>query len=325
MSMTAAVDEQPQDPVTERPPEGPGIRLRTAREAAGMDLERVAAQLHLRPQQVEALEKDDYDGFAARVFVRGYLRNYARLVDLAVDEVLKAFDATCPDPDQPMELRRVGTHKPQVGSGHGVVRMVSWGLVLGIAALFLVWWAGYLELNGKGGVDVSSETADSAPPPGQLLQPVGGPAPEAVAPAETPAADAEAVEPAAPPAEPQPQAAAAATEAASAAAPQEPAAGAAAEPESTSEPAPAPPALGPQVVLSLTGQCWVEIRDQSGTYKLIGNFGPGTREVLGGEPPYRVLLGNAAAAELTVDGQPVDLVAHTRGQVARFTLDPSAQ
>jgi cytoskeleton protein RodZ len=337
--MSAAADGS-EDPVAESAPQGPGERLKAARQAAGMEIERVADRLHLKPADVEALERDAYEGFAARVFVRGYLRNYARLVGLPADSVLAAFDAVYPDPDRPLQLKPVGTHKPQVSSRHGAVRLVSWLLVLGVVALFLVWWAGYLQLGGDGGGETAAPPAaeqapEEQPPP--LLTPEGGLAlPEAPAPESSP-------EPADEPQTPQADAAVVAPQqaeppvAAESAAPAppvsaEPAPTAAPAPPVSAEPAPtAEPAVGraalvpPQVVLTLTGPCWVEIRDRNNGFRLIGALQAGERRVLEGQPPYRILLGNAPAARLTVDGQPVDLGPHTQGRVARLTLDPAAR
>lgn len=320
--MNAAVDEGAEQ-LSERQPEGPGAHLRAARQDCGLELERVAAQLHIQPAQVADLEQDRYDGFAARVFVRGYLRNYARLVNLPPETVLAMFDAVFPDPDRPQELRRVGSQKPQVGSGHGAVRMVSWALLLGLLALFLVWWAGYLRVNGDAGPDTALQPDATLPATGQLLEPIGQlptpaePGPEADQ--GGPAADAGDI--------PDATTDTALPVSQDAAVPQAPAAEAAADPVPVPDPAPAPaPApVGPQVVLNLSGACWVQIRDSSGDYKLIGELKAGTHEVLGGTPPYRVLLGNASVAELTVNGQPVDLGPYTRGQVARLTLDPDPQ
>jgi cytoskeleton protein RodZ len=316
--MTAAAEETA-DNVTELPVTGPGERLRAARIAAGLEVDRIAAQLHLKPGQVEELERDHYDSFDARVFVRGYLRNYARLVGLPVDSVLEAFDTLYPESEDP-ELKRVGSHKPQVSSRHGMVRLVSWLLLLGILGLFAVWWAGYLELNDEPVASLQSpgETSDNSAVPALPLAEGDGdaslalpppPQPAAPLPAETGVAvsgpgglpDATA--------RPEPESAAPAAEMEA----------------SASAAATAVQAGAPRVELSLAGPCWVEIRATDGSYKLLGEFQAGTHRVLGGKPPYKILLGNAAVASLTVDGRAFDLEPHTRQQIARFILDPVAQ
>ncbi len=74
-------------------PLGLGARLSTARAAHGLSLGDVARQLKLSVRQVEALERDDYDAFASHVFVRGFLRNYAKLLRIDLDSQIAQLGA----------------------------------------------------------------------------------------------------------------------------------------------------------------------------------------------------------------------------------------
>ncbi len=81
---------------------------------------------------------------------------------------------------------------------------------------------------------------------------------------------------------------------------------------------------GPEAVqLAFNGPCWVDIRDSAGKVLLFGEMADGDRERIEGTPPYSLVLGNAAAVELTVGDTPFDLRAIARGNVARFELDPA--
>ena len=80
---------------------------------------------------------------------------------------------------------------------------------------------------------------------------------------------------------------------------------------------------GDEIVMSFTGPCWVDIRDSERKFKLFGEMSKGDRRVLEGTPPYSVILGNTAAVTITVAGAPFDLDGIARGNVARFTLDPT--
>ena len=85
----------PSEDLTEREIEmdtGPGNRLRSAREKAGFSLEEVSARLHLDRRTIEMLEAEDYRELPAPTFVRGYLRSYARLLDLPAEPMVEAFD-----------------------------------------------------------------------------------------------------------------------------------------------------------------------------------------------------------------------------------------
>ena len=81
-----------------------------------------------------------------------------------------------------------------------------------------------------------------------------------------------------------------------------------------------PHTIQPIITVRFTQACWVDIRDSSGTYQLSGNQSAGEQHQLGGEAPYQLVIGNAAAAALSIDGQPYDMKPHIRGNVARFTL-----
>lgn len=69
----------------------PGDRLRIARESRDLSIEDVAARLKLDVRKIRALEQGDIADFAAPVFAAGYLRTYARLMELSEEEVLADF------------------------------------------------------------------------------------------------------------------------------------------------------------------------------------------------------------------------------------------
>jgi cytoskeleton protein RodZ len=70
---------------------GPGQRLRQAREALNLSKEDVAKRLYLSVQIVEALEREDFESLPQTPFVLGYLRNYAKLVELPADEIVSTY------------------------------------------------------------------------------------------------------------------------------------------------------------------------------------------------------------------------------------------
>ena len=70
---------------------GPGRLLQIAREEKNLRPEDVAYEIRLTPSQVLALDEDDYSKMPEETYVRGYLRNYARLVGVPENEILMAF------------------------------------------------------------------------------------------------------------------------------------------------------------------------------------------------------------------------------------------
>lgn len=70
---------------------GPSQRLREAREKKGLEIKDVAQQLRLSKQFIIDIENDDYSRISSLVYARGYLRAYAKLLDLSSDEIIDAF------------------------------------------------------------------------------------------------------------------------------------------------------------------------------------------------------------------------------------------
>ncbi len=285
---------------------GPGSRLRQARIAQEIEPATIAEHLHMTVAVVTALEQDNYTNLPTRVFVRGYIRNYARLVDEPVDEVLAEFDQVWPPAERPMKIQPPPRLAADTYPTHRGRQLVTWLLLLLGTVLFLLWWQGYLSqawqqytllpasVNQPLDTRITSPPASSPVPSGAnavpepLFQPAPRPEPVVI--------------------------------------PEEPDSTPASEPvpETTVEDLTAEaedfPTEPPVVTLRFTRSSWVDIRDSSGTYQLTGHMAAGEQHQLGGSTPYQLVIGNAAAAELSIDGQPYDMSPHIRSNVARFTL-----
>jgi hypothetical protein len=67
--------------------------LRAGRDARGMTIAQVAQTTRIQQRALERLEAACFDELPADVFVRGFIRNYARCVGLPVDEALDRYGA----------------------------------------------------------------------------------------------------------------------------------------------------------------------------------------------------------------------------------------
>lgn len=319
--------------------ESPGRRLRVQRQSRGIEVERVAAQLHLRVPMVEALEQDRYADLPGPVFVAGYLRNYARLLGLDPDPLISAYRAANPEPEptgfhlRPAPRtaidRQIG---PAIGSGHILVRIVSLGLLAAVLAMIVLWWQNRAEQ------DAPPTTSESS------TLPLATTAGDSVPGAGRGSAPAQPVTDASSPTLPIPAASGAHTvsdqgpdQAPAQVTPPQPSASPAGEPEGLALTAPATtdtsgdpasgsetsaPAQPPEVALSFTGPAWVKVRDASGALILNGQMRKGETRVLTGDPPYSFNIGSVANVQVTVGGQPLDLSRRSKGSVARFKFDP---
>ncbi len=68
-----------------------GKALKAAREARGLSLNDVEADIKIRHKYLEALENEDYRVLPGKVYVKGFLRNYARYLGLNSDEIIAMY------------------------------------------------------------------------------------------------------------------------------------------------------------------------------------------------------------------------------------------
>lgn len=321
--------------------EGPGSQLRKARERQGLDLPKVAAQLHLNQSMVHALEWDDYEHLPAAVFVQGYLRKYARLLGIDEDAVILTYQELHPDAEQqPLPRNQPDEVALELHNEHRLVRYIVWGSVLVIGVVIFFWWQGRMDSSvpptspgdEREVIEPDFPSAEGTglrlPPQEQL--PAIDNAPMESAPAAV-------ISPSATTSESMPLPSSTVTPAAS-----EPVQETLAMPENRPPVMPGeraaveqePTALGEStsaaatasglVVFEFTGPCWVEVRDASGRARILGVMRTGVRRSLDArQGPFRIVIGDIYAARLSVRGEAYDLRRHARGKVARFTLDPS--
>ena len=350
--MSAVMSDQSKTNVAEFFSPGPGERLRAARLSMGYDLAKIASELHLTATVVEALEADDFKEVGARVFVRGYLRNYARIVGMPVESVLRQFDEKWPDDGALHSMVKESPTLPADGGpSRGWAGAMTWLMILGLVVLFLMWWRGYLDeivpeqirstkmVEGLESIRMETPEEDavsSLPLDDSAMLSDGGlrlPArsPEEPSDSEPLASDVVTIGQT-------PGDASDASQPASGAVVDAPGLDLPAATESPTAAGPAPvvpaaPSVGDvegapvvdgtqQIVITFNAACWVDVRDSERKFKLFGEIPKGSRKVLGGQPPYKLVIGNAEAVSITVNGKPFDLTPYAKGNVARFTLDP---
>ena len=262
-----------------------GGRLAAARAAHNLSLADVARQLKMSVWQIEALEADRYQRLPSAVFVRGFIRNYARLVGLDPVSLLAEVEVHLPHNTRPTPELPPSADIP-FPSG----TPVKWRRYAAVVTV-LAGAAITFELYQGDAPEVTVQPRSSTVPrPAAALPP-------AVAPAPTAADFAKASKPklSAPPL---PDAVAAA-------------AAAAAEPEAGAY----------QLAFVFERESWVEVRDGHGR-RLLWQLNPaGSRQTVNGVPPLSLVIGNANGVHLELNHQPVDLAPHTDIDVARLTLE----
>jgi len=71
-----------------------GRYLKRTRETRAMSVEEVSRATRIPVASIDKIEADHFDDLPGEVFVRGFLKAYARVVSLSVDEVLARYTAS---------------------------------------------------------------------------------------------------------------------------------------------------------------------------------------------------------------------------------------
>jgi cytoskeleton protein RodZ len=278
-----------------------GGRLAHERQVQNLSTTDVARQLKLSVRQVEALEAGQYQRLPGPVFVRGFIRNYARLLRLDPEPLLQSAGESLPQqaphaemlPSQDIPFPSAPTRRwPRYAIATALV-------VIGLA-LYEFYWS---ETE-----PVVSRPVALAPAPPQLQDS----APDSpAAQTESDSADRAAASELRP-GEPRMTASAATVTAI-----HDPALQAAGAMREDRRPQPGER----QVRFIFDEESWVDLRDRNGKTILYQLNRPGTEQRVSGLPPLTLIVGNARGVRLSYDDKPVDLARHTKVDVARLTLE----
>jgi cytoskeleton protein RodZ len=155
-----------QDNLTSPHSMGPGDRLKAARIEQGLSIEDVATRMHLSVGILEAIEENNFDDVTAPIFVKGYLRAYARIVSLDEDEMIQQYLNYYSDEDPP--ISRTGNVVPEISSEDARVKWTTYLVIIGLLGLLAVWWwnqyqikTNVVSLGGEQIESVQQSTTDS--------------------------------------------------------------------------------------------------------------------------------------------------------------------
>ncbi|MCP5277354.1 MAG: helix-turn-helix domain-containing protein [Thiobacillus sp.] len=304
---------------------GYGQALASARLVKELSLADVAAKLKLTVRQVEALESEDVAHLPGDVFLRGFVRNYARLVDLDADELIAPMDA------QAAVSETITAHSEGVTMSSGGLRrwLLVPLLILGVFVIFvavLYQWLrqGEDALVPQTAVETTTAVVTRTLPvssdAGQRQGEVVLPQPSTVV--DRADADADTI----PPAHTAPSPVSKASNVSPPSAPvvvEFPTKPVLADEESLAKTKESPKQgdTGVHMLRFLASQdAWIQVVDGSGKRfsKLIRAGGV---DSISGAAPFKLVVGEAAQVRLTYDGHPIDLTPFIGQKVARLTLE----
>ncbi|QJC77749.1 RodZ domain-containing protein [Pseudomonas umsongensis] len=323
----------------------PGETLRQARESNGWSLAEVALKLNLTVNSLSNLEAGDFDKLPGHTFARGYIRAYAKLLGMDQAVLVQQFDQSTGTDSKGSSVHSLGRIEEPVRVSHTILRIVSLLLLVAVVGGGFVWWQDQTSLRTKDLISLTPEHVEVEGADGTTqIHPLDEPEDQAVAegeaqnttalalpqadsatpaPAETPApapvAPTAPAPTAAPPVTPAPAVPAApAVAAPTVNAPVAPSVAA----PTAAAPAPAAPAVAGQgqVQLQYSADCWTQVTDGNGKVLLSGLKRKGESVSLNGKPPFSVRLGYARGAQVSYNGQAVNVAPFTSGETARLKL-----
>ena len=298
---------------------GPGGQLRQARKACGMTLADVGDSLKMSPRQIEAVENEDYSRLSSATFIRGFIRNYAKLLKIDATPLLSALDAKLLPPVAELSASSgSGVRMPVDGEREGKKSLAAIVVAVVLLGVALLLYFDVVDLSKllQEKTDTAKPAAITTPSNTTLTSPTE---PTTAASAQTDVAA--------------PNFTVLATESTSAVPPAVspvlPLGSNGSTPIATAELTakqitPLPLVLKPgerQLVFSFDADAWVEAKDANGRMLLSQLSLKGTTQTVGGKPPFQLVVGNAANVRLQSGDHMVDLKPHIRAEVARLSLD----
>jgi cytoskeleton protein RodZ len=284
--------------------EAVGADLKSAREALGLSLSEVAHQLKLAPRQVEALEAGRFEALPGATFVRGMLRNYARLLKLEPEPLLESLSGRFEAPDA---NRLAARYSQPVPFSDNARRSTFVYLGLSLAVLTLgggVAYQWYREHKAPAQLAAVTKRPLAKPAVPSASPPKSEPKRlESVAQAQVTAKVAAAI---APPPAPVVEKVAAVT----------------AAPAPSMAPVVADKRGGAshRLVIRCEEEAWIEVKDANDRM-LVSSLNPaGSERVVRSRGPLTLVIGNAAHVQVLHNDKPLDLAPHTKLSIARFTL-----
>ncbi|HAF44586.1 MAG TPA: hypothetical protein DCK83_06525 [Gallionellaceae bacterium] len=288
-----------------------GTTLREAREGQGMSVYDIAERIKFAPKQVEALEANDYERLPKATFLRGFVRSYARVLQLDEAELIAAL---------PTEPSTQQITKQQIVD-------VSFPSVLASRRINVMWLAGALGVALVLGLFVWLSDGESAQKPSEVVVetvplPMQDAGASAVVAPPTLSAEPE-IAKIAEPRKVEQKVTKTQTTAVTAPVPVIPVVSSVAS-TATAKPPVAPEMLKRRPLhFVFTGAAWIEVIDVNGDILLSRSNLGGTEKWIGGprRAPYDVSIGNPGNVKMYYKGKEIDLSEYAGMNTARLKVE----
>lgn len=306
----------------------PGLRLSAERKKQGLDERAVAEQLKITLSKLQCIEKDQFDSFPAQIYLKGYLKNYARLLGISEQEIIESYQAHAGHRAEEVHYTPSQGATSDPSSSKGVFISVA---LFVIAILIFVLYSQFIAPKERvSAADaavlfeppvteaVSGSFTDELQVPVEVLSDIADQVETDVATdveaivATDPAAALQNIDPIQSVDEPVEMLASklTAVELINLSAPE------------VEEQLPAPEVVSLADILDFrfTNQCWIEVRDNTGSLLYSGLENAGSNRKIEGVAPFQVVIGNVEGTLLSLNGEGVLLQAPVDGRPLRLQV-----
>ncbi|CAM3781867.1 cytoskeleton protein RodZ [Xenorhabdus thuongxuanensis] len=322
-----------------------GQILRQAREKHELSQQTVADRLCLKLSTVRDIEEDNITSNISPTFLRGYIRAYAKLVQVSESEILSILDKQIPSraiKTAPMQSFSAGKKRKK---RDGWLMKITWVVIIVLLGMtFLWWWQNYkvqqtelssmatestaqnTQLTGSENNLVASTARENNVAPLKENQSVTA-AQDGVSQEKTLSAEANSTEVNSNAPVSSSSVSTATNQSATNATPENTTAAANAEvnnavvsPSSTDVNS-ITTASNDELVIDFSDECWLAVKDAKGKVLFSGIKKKGDSLKLSGNLPYSVNIGAPAKVKVQFRGKPVDLSSFVKkGITAKLTL-----
>lgn len=137
-----------------------GKLLTKAREQLSLTRKDVADKLNLKEQIISALDTGDYSELPQATYIRGYIRSYARIIDVNAQTLLNMYEQEVPDEPLPQILPDVRSEN-YTSAKVNIGQLLTYLMTFLLFMLLIVWWRGqYVILNATDNVIVGSSRSN---------------------------------------------------------------------------------------------------------------------------------------------------------------------
>lgn len=126
-----------------------GEKLRQAREERGISISEVAEQTRISPHYLESIENDDYRPLPGGIFNKGFVKSYAKYVELDEQEALQDYSRAI-SASEGRDEHDLKVYKPEVltddRSGSSMIPTVIWAaVILGLMSAGIYFGLNYIR------------------------------------------------------------------------------------------------------------------------------------------------------------------------------------